>query len=595
MKTYALDYETYYDKDCSIRTLGPLGYFNHPDFDAYMVSVVGDDGYEFVGHPKDFDWGIIEDNIVLAHNASFDETLYKFGVDKGLWPEVKYAAWYCTADMAAYCGLPRNLAGSCKYALGVEPDKSTRTNMLGKRWEDMDSEFRSEVEEYALQDSRLCLQLWQRLSSEWPDHEKEISRVNREALQNGIPIDIDELHAAKERVHQYLFEAESCIPWMGEKQTLSRVAFNDECRKMGIEPPKSLAKNNAAAQEWIKKHGEKYKWVKAVGEWRRINSMLRKLEAIDHATMADGRYYGNIMYWGAHTGRFSGGGGNFNLQNLPRKEMFGADLRKLIKPPQGKKLIVVDLSQIEVRTLLWLAKDKEMLKTVEESDDIYEAFAIKFGYWDNSKGILRIEDPNLRHIVKAMVLGAGFMAGPKAFGAAYGVDEEKAQECITTYRKHMKKVTQLWDEIGGRMYDSQVLDPDNIDEIHPYTEDLPLRKIKYGHLNRKKINKNDKYAATIATIIKHSKPVYVRLWQGLVTENLAQGLARDIFADSLVRLEKSGHKILFHVHDEVIIEADEEGADETLEEVIKIMSTPPDWIPDIPLAAEGSVLDHYEK
>lgn len=594
MKTYALDYETYYDKDCSIRTLGPLGYFNHPDFDAYMVSVVGDDGYEFVGHPKDFDWGIIEDSIVLAHNASFDETLYKFGVDKGWWPEVKYAAWYCTADMAAYCGLPRNLAGACKYALKVEPDKSTRTNMLGKHWDDMDLLFREEVEEYALQDSRLCLQLWERLKDQWPDHEKEISRVNREALQRGIPIDVDELQKAKERVHQYLFEAESCIPWMGEKQTLSRVAFNDECRKMGIEPPASLAKDNIEAQKWIKKHGEKYKWVKAVGEWRRINSMLRKLEAIDNATMPDGRYYGNIMYWGAHTGRFSGGGGNFNLQNLPRKEMFGADLRRLIKPQEGKKLVVVDLSQIEVRTLLWLAKDKEMLKTVEESDDIYEAFAIKFGYWDKSQGSLKVEDPNLRHIVKAMVLGAGFMAGPKAFGAAYGVEEDKAQECINTYRKHMKKVAKLWSDIGENMRGHCSMGS-NVNRVSDYSEELPLREIKYGHIKKKKINKKDKYPSVLATIIKHSKPVYVRLWQGLITENLAQGLARDIFADSLVRLEKSGHKILFHVHDEVIIETAEEGADEVLEDVIKIMSTPPDWIPDIPLAAEGAVLDHYEK
>ena len=46
MVTYALDFETYYDKECSIKTLGPLGYFSHPNFDAYMVSVVGDDGYK---------------------------------------------------------------------------------------------------------------------------------------------------------------------------------------------------------------------------------------------------------------------------------------------------------------------------------------------------------------------------------------------------------------------------------------------------------------------------------------------------------------------------------------------------------------------
>ena len=59
MVTYALDYESYYDKSCSIRRLGPLGYFSHPEFDAYMVSVVGHNGYEFVGHPKEFDWGCL--------------------------------------------------------------------------------------------------------------------------------------------------------------------------------------------------------------------------------------------------------------------------------------------------------------------------------------------------------------------------------------------------------------------------------------------------------------------------------------------------------------------------------------------------------
>ena len=210
---------------------------------------------------------------------------------------------------------------------------------------------------------------------------------------------------------------------------------------MGIEPPASLAKTDIKAQEWIKEHGQKYKWIQAVSEWRRINSLLKKLESIDCATMPDGRYYGNIMYFGAHTGRFSGGGGNFNLQNLPRKEMFGADLRKLICAPAGKKLVVVDLSQIEVRTLLWLAEDWDMLKTVEQSDDIYEAFAVEFDMWDPAKGSLRVEDPDTRNLVKAIVLGAGFMAGPKAFAAAYGYSEEDSQSAIDLYRAKMKKLS----------------------------------------------------------------------------------------------------------------------------------------------------------
>lgn len=108
MTTYAIDFESYYSKECSIKTLGPLGYFSHPDFDAYMVSVVADDGFTFVGHPKDFDWSLIEGQIVISHNASFDETLYLYGVTQNWWPEAKAAEWHCTADMAAYCGLPRS-------------------------------------------------------------------------------------------------------------------------------------------------------------------------------------------------------------------------------------------------------------------------------------------------------------------------------------------------------------------------------------------------------------------------------------------------------------------------------------------------------
>lgn len=591
--TYALDYETFYSNVCSIRTLGPLGYFSHHEFDAYMVSVVGDDGYEFVGHPKDFDWDKLIGNIVLSHNASFDETLYKYGCAQGWWPEVSYDKWHCTADLAAYCGIPRNLAGAADYALGVKPDKSTRDNMKGKVWDKMTPEFQEEVSEYALVDSRLCLQLWQKIGDKWPEHEREISRVNREALQRGIPIDQDELKLAKERVKQYLFEAESNIPWLGEKPTLSRKAFNEECRKMGIEPPASLAKTSAEAQQWIKEHGQKYKWIQSVSEWRRINSLLKKLEAIDNATMADGRYYGNIMYFGAHTGRFSGGGGNFNLQNLPRKEMFGADLRKLICAPEGKKLVVVDLSQIEVRTLLWLAEDWDMLKTVEKSDDIYEAFAVEFGKWDPENGAMRNKDPELRNLIKAIVLGAGFMAGSKAFSATYGYSEEDSQDAIDLYRGKMKKVVRLWKKLSDNLAGYHNIGGDHNCNRKAHCESLPLRDICYGH--PKKVKGKYGYMENITKIIKNSRPVGVRLWQGLITENLAQGLARDIFADILVRLEKAGYKLLFHVHDEVILEVDDENASEALEDVVRIMSEPPEWIPNIPLSAEGSVLKHYEK
>ena len=63
----------------------------------------------------------------------------------------------------------------------------------------------------------------------------------------------------------------------------------------------------------------------------------------------------------------------------------------------------------------------------------------------------------------------------------------------------------------------------------------------------------------------------------------------------MLEMEKLGINIIFHVHDEIVVECDENEAEEVLSKMMKIMSTPPDWCPDIPLAAEGYISQHYKK
>ena len=82
----------------------------------------------------------------------------------------------------------------------------------------------------------------------------------------------------------------------------------------------------------------------------------------------------------------------------------------------------------------------------------------------------------------------------------------------------------------------------------------------------------------------------MKLWGGILAENAASALARDIFTDAMLRIRKEGYWILFHVHDEVIVEVDEDKADKALEDVTRILSTPPEWISNIPLEAEGKIL-----
>ena len=588
MNTYALDYESYYDKDCSIRKLGPLGYFSHPDFDAYLMSVVGDDGFKWVGDPKDFDWDILKGTLVLSHNASFDETLYLYGVDQGWWPKVEYGAWDCTADLAAYCGLPRSLKGATGELFDLSVDKSTRDNMAGKCWGSMTKEFKAEVCEYALKDSELCLRLWESLHKKWPRRERYISRKGRLIVQRGVPIDVELLKEQKECVSQLLFESENKIPWIDEAPPLSRTAFNKECRRLGIDPPASLALSNDEANAWINKHGKEYAWIASVRDYRRINALKRKIESFDYATLSDDRFYGGLMYHGAHTGRWSGSGGNLNLQNLPRGDLFGTNLRNLIAPKKGKKLIVADLSQIEVRTLCWLAEDKKALETIRDSADIYEGFAVHFRKWDSASSIstLKKENPNLRHMVKQMVLGCGYGASAAKFASMTGMPAWQARLAVMIYRKHMRKVVWFWNKLNRCVHMAYSLQEDLV-------LDLPSgRSLNYGRITTALQKGKKNY---MAEITKGSKKIPVRLWGALLAENLSQALARDIFADMMLRLEQNGFKIIFHVHDEFVIEVDEEEAEESLKNVVESMSHAPDWIPDIPLAAEGKILDRYEK
>jgi DNA polymerase I-like protein with 3'-5' exonuclease and polymerase domains len=588
--TYAVDFESYYDKRCSIKVLGPLGYFSHPDFDAYLVSVVGDDGFEFVGHPKDFDWSMLKDQIVLSHNASFDETLYLFGVDKGWWGGVECYEWHCTADMAAYCGHPRSLKNASKEVLGVDIDKGTRDNMRGKQWDLMDMVLKAEVLEYAMLDSEYCLQLWQALNGKWPEFERKISRFNRRCSQKGLPIDLDLLKKQKESISKQLFDLENSIPWIDHAPLLSRKAFNEECRKAGVVPPESLALTSTEANDWIKEHGKKYVWIEAVRNFRRVNSVKRKLESFEYASMSDKRFYGNIMYFGASvTGRFSGSGGNLNLQNLPRGDLFGCNLRNLIKAPKGKKLVVADLSQIEVRTLCWLAGAEDMLEDIRKSDDIYEAFAITFGEWSEDKGELKSQNPALRHKVKTMVLGCGYGVGYKKFASISGMSENEAKEAVNLYRNHMYRVVRLWKKYGNML--PVAFTCDTLFEIK-----LPSgRAIKYGLIKQDpKVDDEEKFDFT-ARVVKNAARRPVKLYGGLLAENASQALARDVFSDAMLRMDEEGLNVICHVHDEVIIECGEDEADEVLDKALNIMKTPPKWIPDLPLDAEGKVVKRYEK
>jgi len=99
---YAVDFESYYDKEVSIKTMGTDMYLRHPKMDIYLVSIYGPQG-SWCGRPEDFEWGDIANFDWVSHNASFDTRVYlrlKELFPKLAWPDPE--AWHCSADLCAY-------------------------------------------------------------------------------------------------------------------------------------------------------------------------------------------------------------------------------------------------------------------------------------------------------------------------------------------------------------------------------------------------------------------------------------------------------------------------------------------------------------
>jgi DNA polymerase len=227
---------------------------------------------------------------------------------------------------------------------------------------------------------------------------------------------------------------------------------------------------------------------------------------------------------------------------------------------------------------------------IRQADDIYEVIAIILGMHDPANGPLKNNKP-LRQKVKAMALGCQFGLGPDGFAAYSGMSLPEATDAVNLYQRRMRTITQFWDQLREDMVMSSSLG-------EPLRIELPSgRVMDYGIPRKMKtVSSTGKLRfAHVGKMVRNGQLRDFRLWHGLLAENCAQGLARDIFSEMLLRIDEAGHDIILHVHDEVVIECDAEEAEKVLAECLEIMSTPPAWIPDIPLSAEGEILDFYSK
>jgi len=589
----ALDFETYYDKDCTVSEMGYWRYAHHPKFRVLLVGYAyrqpGGDIHCGAVDPRIFPWGSITGRQVLAHNAAFDMAVYSRLAEDGTAPAgYEPREWIDTAAMSRYFQCPGDLAGAALAILGTVVDKAPRDNAKGATM------ATPEYARYCAQDARLCLELWESAGKYWPTAERRISALTMEIGRRGIAVD----PAAWRTLGKLTGDLETLdasFPWSGTAPPTSPKALKDYCALKGFEPPESTDIKSPKFITWAaNSRGEIRDLVGKMQTRRRLNRRISVLRAMYNRTFptqpAGERLETYLKYCGAAPGRWSGGGRGWNPQNINSDGEF-CDVRGFLVPAPGKVFGVIDLAQIEARILLWLAGDHDTLDRIRAGLGVYEAHARATMHWTG--GDLKSENPRLYKLAKARVLGLGYGCGAGKFAvvakamAGLDLDPKLAASIVRDYRKTNAPICAYWDKLESECMAAAGTPSLTFASVLPSGRQILYRNVKVTDKGP------DKKPELTAEQIKGERPV--RLWGAILAENAVQGTARDVFADRLLALSASAFRAVLLVHDEYVLELDQDRAPQLLETAMAIVRKTPEWAADLPLDCEGKLMERYAK
>jgi hypothetical protein len=451
ISTYAVDFEAHYSKTLSVRIQGAVNYSRAAHI--FLVAIYGPD-VEYVGPVEDAPWGRVSGHHWVSHNAGFDQAIFRSAVGKGQIPEsVAPIEWDCTADLSSYFGIGRSLKEATKVKYGISLSKDDRARAKGKRWpDDFTLAQRESMMRYALEDARHCWNLWRDLGDSWPAKERLLSRLTRKRCLEGVTVDTAGILKDQFTLQTIMREAKEGIPWGGDGVILSYNRVKAYCEERGVPAPASLAEDSDGYARWQKLYGTKHPVMGNIRQYRKANTLYKKLGAMLNRTMPNGRLNFGLKYFGTHTGRWSGAEG-VNLQNLPRAPVYGVDLRAKFVAPDGKKFVICDLAQIEPRCIAWVTKDTAMLEALRQGYGVYEAFAVSTRVWEGEKGTLKATNKGLYALCKAQVLALGYGCGAEKFVhmakqyAGLEITEEQAKRIVDDFRHRNPKITSFWNRL----------------------------------------------------------------------------------------------------------------------------------------------------
>jgi DNA polymerase len=541
----------------------------------------------------------LSEHLVLAHNAMFDAAILNWRFD------IRPRGWLDTLSMARALHTIE-VGGSLSalaayYKLG---EKGTEVvQALGKRRTDFTAVDLAAYGEYCKNDCTLTLELFKVLSQGFNKDELKLIDLTVRMFSEPV-LDLD-VNALLDHIHEVQVEKKKlldAVTMVDKDQLMSNDKLAATLKLLHVIPPTKIslatgketyafAKSDEAFRNLLEHEDPKIQAI--VSARLGVKSTLEETRTQRFIEIA-GR--GNLpiplRYYAAHTGRW-GGDDKVNMQNLPRN----SPLKDAILAPAGYMLIDSDSSQIEARTLAWLAEQNDLVEAFDRGEDVYKKMASAI-YNKDESDVTKQE----RFVGKTTILGAGYGMGAAKFQLQLKNFEvelplEECQRIISVYRETYPMIPTFWRAAGealGTIMSNQAgeLGRDGILKIDGLQGILLPNgmRVKYPHL-RKVINDDGKTEMVYDT--KRGKATIPnRIYGGKVTENVCQALARIAIGKQMLMIAKK-YKVVMTVHDAVACIVPEDEVETAREFVELCMKLRPEWAPDLPLNCESGYGKSY--
>lgn len=646
MQTLSIDIET--ASSVNLAASGVYKYAESPDFEILLF------GYSIDHQPPhviDLKHGeqipvevlqaLADPSVVKsAFNAAFERVCLSAYLRKHhphLLPSgfLSAVGWHCSMVACAYLGLPQSLEAAARV-LGLEAQKDSAGKRLIRKFctpqpdhhqadalPVIDPDWQAFIE-YCRQDVAVEVAIQQRLSVyEVPVSEWDAYVLDQKINDTGIMLDlslVDQAIACDQKHREKtLHRAQALTGLENPNSPMQLKAWLSEhdCHVESLtkaDVARALKNADGVVREVLTLRGDLAK------------SSVKKYQAMRNVAGTDARGRGLIQFYGAgRTGRFAGR--LVQVQNLPRNYLpdltfarallrrgnhdalellYGSvpdTLSQLIRtafiPAPGCRFVVADFSAIEARVIAWLAGESWRLDLFRRGGDIYcQSASQMFGVTVEKHG----KNADLRQKGKVAELACGFGGSTGALTAMgaldMGLSEGELKPLVDAWRAANPNIVQLWWDVEEAVI--ECVTTRQVQELGCLTFSIESgilfitlpsgRRLSYVK-PRLTTNRFGNTSVEYEGVTANKRWGVIESYGGKFTENIVQAIARDLLIHALHTVDQAGHRIVMHVHDEIIVET----PSASVEEICELMSRTPAWARGLPLDADGYECGFYMK